>query len=66
MNKGKKRPVLKELKANEPFPKDFWNYNINPITGYYVEPNRDSRNKEVSNKYAITPQKSYWLIFNTA
>ena len=50
MNKGKKRPVLKELKANEPFPKDFWNYNINPITGYYIEPNRDSHNKEVSNK----------------
>ena len=25
---------LKRLKNGEPFPRDFWNYNINPIVGY--------------------------------
>jgi hypothetical protein len=29
---------LKILKQGEPFPKDWWNYKINPIIGYEYKP----------------------------
>lgn len=29
---------LKKLKEGEPFPRDFWNYKINPILGYEYLP----------------------------
>lgn len=28
----------KELKQDSEMPRDFWNYKVNPIMGYYVEP----------------------------
>ena len=30
-------PKLKKLKQGDPFPYDFWNYNINPVVGYSYE-----------------------------
>ena len=35
---------LKILKEGEPFPKDWWNYKINPILGYEYKP--ASKNKK--------------------
>ena len=29
---------LKTLKKGQPFPKDFWNYKVNPILGYEYKP----------------------------
>ena len=49
--------MLKNLKDGEKFPKDFWNYNINPITGYYIQPQlRKEHNDRTAKKYAKTPQ----------
>ena len=45
---------LKEHKDGESLPSDFWNYLVNPITGYYVEPLRRNSNKE-SKKYYRNP-----------
>jgi len=39
-------PKLKKLKQGETFPFDFWNYKINPITGYEFEPRR-KKDKEL-------------------
>ena len=47
---------MKRLKLGEEFPDDFWNYNINPIVGYYIEPNRNEINDKVVRKYATTPK----------
>jgi len=46
---------MKKLKENEPFPDDFWNYNVNAITGYVVE-RREVNSKEVEQKYKQTGQ----------
>ena len=43
---------LKRLKEFEPYPKDFWNYNINHITGYAITYNLNERSKETTLKYA--------------
>ncbi len=44
--------MLKKLKQGEAFPVDFWNYNLNPITGYYIEPQlRKEQNDKVARKY---------------
>ena len=43
--------MLKKLKQGEEFPLDFWNYNLNPITGYYIEPQRKEQNDKVARKY---------------
>ena len=48
-------PKLKELKIGEEMPKDFWNYKVNPIVGYYVERRHDSINDKY--KYGLTPIK---------
>lgn len=45
---------LKELKQGEEFPKDFWEYNVNPIVGFHVE-TRQTNNKKDKLKYGITP-----------
>ena len=34
----------------DPFPDDFWNYNVNPITGYRVE-KREVNTIEIEKKY---------------
>jgi len=46
---------MKQLKENEPFPVDFWNYNVNHITGYHIKSNRNEQNKETIKKYAKPP-----------
>jgi hypothetical protein len=38
-----KKSNLKQYRQGDPFPKDFWNYNINPITGYYIDLLKDKR-----------------------
>jgi len=47
----------KELRQDEPMPYDFWNYKVNPIMGYYVEPQGRNINKE-SKKYGLNPLPS--------
>jgi hypothetical protein len=41
--KQHKKFNIKQHKEGDPFPEDFWNYNINPITGYYVGLLKDIR-----------------------
>tara|TARA_R110000803_G_scaffold7058_2_gene22816 strand:+ start:846 stop:1001 length:156 start_codon:yes stop_codon:yes gene_type:complete len=41
---------LKRLKENEPFPDDFWNYNVNHITGYYLD-KQDEHSTKMLKKY---------------
>ena len=48
--------LMKKLKENEAFPVDFWNYNVNQITGYYIKSNRNEQNKKTIKKYAKPPQ----------
>ena len=45
---------LKELKHGDEMPKDFWNYNVNPILGYKFEPVGRNTKKE-ERKYATMP-----------
>ncbi len=35
----KKKKMARPKKINDPkdFPKDFWNYLVNPIVGYYIK-----------------------------
>ena len=47
---------MKKLKDGDPFPKDFWNYLINPIVGYYVE-KEDKRSIRQQKKYYKLTQK---------
>ncbi len=43
---------MRKLKDGEKVPYDFWNYNINPIVGYYIEPQlRKEQNDKVARKY---------------
>jgi len=46
---------MKTLKEGEEMPIDFWNYVVNPITGYYVEPRYDNPTKN-EKKYFKMPQ----------
>tara|TARA_R100000278_G_C5422266_1_gene147010 strand:+ start:152 stop:298 length:147 start_codon:yes stop_codon:yes gene_type:complete len=48
--------MLKNLYEGEPFPEDFWNYNINPILGYRYKPEPRDYEKEYQ-KYGIEPIK---------
>ena len=34
--------VAKIISNPEDMPKDFWNYKVNPILGYYIRPSRIS------------------------
>lgn len=45
---------LKELKAGEEMPKDFWNYNVNPILGYKSD-SKVYNNIAGAKKYGIAP-----------
>ena len=57
MNRGFLPPffmALKDLLHGEEMPKDFWNYNVNPILGYKYE--KIARNRELEKKkYGIKP-----------
>ena len=41
---------MKQYKEADPFPDDFWNYNINAITGYKIE-KKEVNSKGVEKKY---------------
>jgi len=45
---------MKKILEGE-MPEDFWNYLVNPITGYYIE-QTDKKNFLTLKKYARTPQ----------
>ena len=47
--------MLKTFKEGDPFPEDFWNYNVNPITGFYVA-RIENHTLESERKYNKTPQ----------
>lgn len=47
---------MRKLKENEAYPVDFWNYNVNQITGYHIKSNRNEQNKKTIKKYAKPPQ----------
>jgi hypothetical protein len=47
---------MRKLKEGEQMPLDFWNYLVNPIVGFYVEPLRNDQSKKVESKYAKTTQ----------
>lgn len=42
--------MFKKYTIGDPFPDDFWNYNINAITGFRVE-KREVNSSEVEKKY---------------
>mgnify|MGYP001254691939 CR=1 FL=1 len=44
---------LKKIDALSEFPMDFWNYNINPITGYYIKPNQIGNDTSDEKKYKM-------------
>lgn len=44
----------KDLPKGQEMPTDFWNYKVNPIVGYYVEP-REKNPRSNYKKYGITP-----------
>tara|TARA_R110000803_G_scaffold30585_1_gene68889 strand:- start:225 stop:371 length:147 start_codon:yes stop_codon:yes gene_type:complete len=46
---------MRKLKENEQFPVDFWNYNVNHITGYYLE-KQDEHSIKMIAKYNKTTQ----------
>lgn len=41
--------------VGDPFPEDFWNYDVNVITGYKVE-KKEVNSKAVEKKYNRTAQ----------
>ena len=43
------RPL--KLSKNDEMPADFWNYRVNPIVGFYLEP----QHKNSEKKYGLTP-----------
>lgn len=45
---------LKELKVDDEMPKDFWNYNVNPILGYKYEAIVHNSIKQKT-KYGLMP-----------
>ena len=44
---------LNKLSEGQDMPYDFWNYLVNPITGYYIEP-KDKYNKANQYRYHKT------------
>ena len=48
-----KREKLKKIPEGEKMPYDFWNYLVNPVTGYYVEP-KEKNIKNNQYKYYTT------------
>ena len=43
---------------SEKMPRDFWNYDVNPITGYKtnLDLNADEKSKRDGKKYELRPQ----------
>lgn len=46
---------MKKYIVGDPFPEDFWNYDVNVITGYKVE-KKEVNSKVVEQKYKQTTQ----------
>ena len=43
---------MRKLKDGEEMPMDFWNYNVNPIVGYYIE-KEQKQTIAMEKKYSI-------------
>lgn len=63
MNRGKidrkynyRCKPLKRMAEGSEMPNDFWNYNVNPLVGFYVEPQRDEHGGTIAKKYAHLQQ----------
>jgi len=41
---------MRKIQEGEEMPNDFWNYLVNPITGYYIQP-KSEHSIEVERKY---------------
>jgi hypothetical protein len=41
---------MRKLREGEEFPLDFWNYLVNPITGYYIK-KEDENSLKMERKY---------------
>ena len=53
------RTVLKRLKVGQEFPRDFWNYNINPHLGY------DEKKDRIHHERISRQEKKYEIPFIT-
>tara|TARA_B100001059_G_C17826711_1_gene581851 strand:- start:481 stop:708 length:228 start_codon:yes stop_codon:yes gene_type:complete len=47
---------LKPAPSDGSFPEDFWNYSINPITGFKQEPQRVNHGERIMKKYGQLQQ----------
>jgi hypothetical protein len=43
--------TLKKLEEGQEMPADFWNYLVNPITGYYYSIMQDRHMQKIGTKY---------------
>lgn len=43
---------MRKLREGEEMPYDFWNYNVNPIVGYYIE-KEQKQTTAMEKKYSI-------------
>jgi hypothetical protein len=50
-NYNHKCKPLKAWNEFEPMPADFWNYRVNPITGYYIKPKQPGNDLNDEKKY---------------
>lgn len=48
---------MKKLVEGEEMPRDFWNYLVNPIVGYYIKPNSEFGN-DVERKYGLLSNRN--------
>ena len=50
-SKMRKRNGLRRLDEGQEMPADFWNYLVNPITGYYYSILQDRHKHKIGTKY---------------
>ena len=43
---------MRKIREGEKMPMDFWNYNVNPIVGYYLE-KEEGQSEAMERKYLI-------------
>lgn len=43
---------MRKIREGEEMPMDFWNYNVNPIVGYYIE-KEQKQTIAMEKKYSI-------------
>ena len=49
--------LLKNYSAGSKFPRDFWNYSVNPITGFSTI-DRFKNENELLKQYEMTPNRN--------